>query len=327
MDCLIFIIGLFTFIGLIGYSIYLLIKKQKDKLKKNFIGIGISFILMIVGLSWGASKTNSSNAQLTSSQPTAIETKSATQQNNISKQNSQYEEVKVTKHIDGDTVEITHKDGKTDKVRFIGVNTPESTTQHEQYGQEASDYTKNKLLDKTVYLEKDAGDKDTYGRLLRYVWLEIPKDNSESEIKNKMFNSILAEEGYAEQMTVPPNVKYADYFKKFCAEARTNNKGLWAINPNGTTKGDNITPAPTQTQNSNSNNQANNNQNTQPVQPKTENVQQPSAENNQSQTVYIGATGTKYHRETCRTLKSTKTPISLEEAKAQGREACKVCNP
>lgn len=71
----------------------------------------------------------------------------------------------------------------------------------------------------------------------------------------------------------------------------------------------------------------NNTQNVQPIQPKTESVQQPSTENNQSQTVYIGATGTKYHRESCRTLKGTKTPITLDEAKAQGREACKVCKP
>ena len=43
-------------------------------------------------------------------------------------------------------------------------------------------------------------------------------------------------------------------------------------------------------------------------------------------TVYIGKTGTKYHRKSCRTLK-TAYPITLEEALNQGRDACKVCKP
>jgi competence protein ComEC len=48
---------------------------------------------------------------------------------------------------------------------------------------------------------------------------------------------------------------------------------------------------------------------------------------NQNQTYYIGATGTKYHYENCRTLKNTKTPISLSDAKAQGYTDCGVCKP
>lgn len=46
----------------------------------------------------------------------------------------------------------------------------------------------------------------------------------------------------------------------------------------------------------------------------------------QSTMVWIGETGTKYHKENCRTLKGNKYQITLEEAKAQGREACKVCH-
>jgi hypothetical protein len=46
-----------------------------------------------------------------------------------------------------------------------------------------------------------------------------------------------------------------------------------------------------------------------------------------SQTVYRGKTGTKYHRETCPTLKGGGIPISLSDALAQGRDACKVCKP
>lgn len=41
--------------------------------------------------------------------------------------------------------------------------------------------------------------------------------------------------------------------------------------------------------------------------------------------VYRGKTGTKYHKKTCPTLKGKGRPISLEEAKKQGRQACQVC--
>ncbi len=43
--------------------------------------------------------------------------------------------------------------------------------------------------------------------------------------------------------------------------------------------------------------------------------------------VYRGKTGDKYHRASCRTLKGGGIPITLEEAKSQGRQACKICNP
>ena len=51
------------------------------------------------------------------------------------------------------------------------------------------------------------------------------------------------------------------------------------------------------------------------------------SDDNTADTVYIGKTGTKYHRQGCRTLKGNGSPISLSEAKAQGREACKICKP
>lgn len=143
-------------------------------------------------------------------------------------------EAKVSRVVDGDTVELS--DGT--KVRLIGVNTPESTTRTEPYGKEASNYTKDQLTGKTVYLEKDVSETDQYGRLLRYVWLNIPKEITDSEIKSKMFNAILVKNGYAEVSTYPPDVKYKEYFTKYNAAARNENKGLWSINHNGTTKGD-----------------------------------------------------------------------------------------
>ena len=73
------------------------------------------------------------------------------------------------------------------------------------------------LTGKTVYLEKDAGDTDKYGRLLRYVYTE----------GGKMFNEVLVQEGYAQVMTIQPNVKYQERFVQAQRQAREGKKGLW----------------------------------------------------------------------------------------------------
>lgn len=51
-----------------------------------------------------------------------------------------------------------------------------------------------------------------------------------------------------------------------------------------------------------------------------------SKEQSNSDTVWVGETGSKYHYQSCPTLKGKGHPISLSEAKAQGREPCKVCH-
>lgn len=135
----------------------------------------------------------------------------------------------VVKHTDGDTAHFELADGSREKVRFIGIDTPENTTQKEQYGQEASDYTAHKIaIGDTVYLEIDSTKRDKYERLLAYVWLRKPGNSSESEIRKKMLNAQIVLAGLAEPMTIAPNVKYANYLKQFTSEAQNQNKGMWA---------------------------------------------------------------------------------------------------
>lgn len=126
---------------------------------------------------------------------------------------------KVKRVVDGDTFVINYN-GKDEKVRLIGVDTPESVKPNspvEHYGKEASNFTKKLINNQYVKLEFDVQQRDKYGRLLAYVYL---KDN-------RMLNKILLEEGYACIMTIPPNVKYADEFLKLQKTARENKKGLW----------------------------------------------------------------------------------------------------
>lgn len=141
---------------------------------------------------------------------------------------SKFEKAYVKRVVDGDTI-IATIDNTDYRVRFIGINTPESTTKIEEYGKEASNYTKEMLTGKTVYLEKDVRNTDKYDRLLRYVWLEIPNKITSDEINTKMFNAILLINGYAKLFTYQPDVKYVEYFKPLEEEARKNNTGLWGI--------------------------------------------------------------------------------------------------
>ncbi|MEG1990418.1 MAG: thermonuclease family protein [Clostridia bacterium] len=137
-----------------------------------------------------------------------------------------YEKAYVSRIVDGDTIEVIISNKKY-KVRFIGVNCPEYTSKVEYYGKESTEYTTNLLKNKYVYLEKDISNTDKYNRLLRYIWLEIPNNNSVEETQNKMFNSILLSNGYAQIATYPPDIKYVDIFKDISIKARKNNTGLW----------------------------------------------------------------------------------------------------
>ncbi|NEW05441.1 thermonuclease family protein [Paenibacillus sp. SYP-B3998] len=128
------------------------------------------------------------------------------------------ERVKVERIVDGDTLEVTRA-GKKEKVRLIGVDTPETKKPNTPvmfYGKEASDYTKKRLEKQSVDLEFDVEKEDRFDRLLAYVW-----------IGDELFNRTLVQEGFARMATFPPNVKYADSFKKDQEQARAKSKGLW----------------------------------------------------------------------------------------------------
>lgn len=136
----------------------------------------------------------------------------------------------VTRIIDGDTFDAVIS-GRRDRVRPIGVDAPEATSKVEPYGPEATDFARRWLSGKNVWLERDVEPRDRYGRLLTYVWLEPPISRTVAEIRSKMFNAILLAEGYAQLLTIPPNVRYVDAFRILQTEARQQGKGLWATTP------------------------------------------------------------------------------------------------
>jgi micrococcal nuclease len=127
---------------------------------------------------------------------------------------------RVQRVSDGDTF-VADVKGRRERVRVIGVDTPESVAPNrpdEPFGEEASDFAKHHLDGETVRLAGDAEPRDRYGRMLAYVWLE----------DGTFWNALLVAEGYAQQLTIPPNVTYAGLFRRLAAEARQEDRGLWA---------------------------------------------------------------------------------------------------
>ena len=164
----------------------------------------------------------------------------------------------VMRVVDGDTLVLY----SGEKIRLIGVDTPESSNNAKlkrdaertgtdaasiiAMGKEASDFTRKLVDGNFVKLERDVEAKDRYGRTLAYVYafyppkgvaedvleyfetVDEPIPNSQGHAARLLFvNATLIKAGYAQVMTIPPNVKYQDLFVKLEKEARENKRGLW----------------------------------------------------------------------------------------------------
>src|SRR5215207_10365812 len=134
------------------------------------------------------------------------------------------QQVRVTRVVDGDTIEVSPGVVRTEDVGLIGVDTPEVFGIEAQLcGREASDFTTEALGGQDVTLEFDVGRVDPYGRALAYVW--VP------DLDGELFNETLLRRGLARVLSVEPNVKYEDRFLTAEKEAKTKGIGVWATDP------------------------------------------------------------------------------------------------
>ena len=126
----------------------------------------------------------------------------------------------VTKVVDGDTIHV-RLGGRTEKVRLIGVDTPESVKPNspvECFAREASAHTKQLVPAGTVVrLVRDVEARDRYGRLLAYVYRSSD---------GLFVNLALAQDGFAAPLTIPPNVAHAEVFAAASSRARQERRGL-----------------------------------------------------------------------------------------------------
>ena len=139
----------------------------------------------------------------------------------------------IVRIIDGDTYKVNFN-GKEQSLRIIGVDAPESKPNKKAFrdsrktgqdiatimamGKRATIFVETLIKPgDTIKIEFDVQQYDRYGRLLGYVYLP----------NGKMLNEELVRAGYANLMTVPPNVKYQSRFLELYKQARENKRGLW----------------------------------------------------------------------------------------------------
>jgi micrococcal nuclease len=136
--------------------------------------------------------------------------------------------------VDGDTIAV-RIDKTIEKVRLIGIDTPESRKNERaqlqaersnrdiktimEFGKRAKDTLKGLLPKGTeLRVEYDTQKRDKYGRLLAYVY----------RTDNVMINEEMILRGYAQLLTIPPNVRYVERFKRALAKSKKEQRGLWA---------------------------------------------------------------------------------------------------
>ncbi len=146
-----------------------------------------------------------------------------------------YADVLVTAVVDGDTLEIFGGE----RVRLIGIDAPEMYESDKLHrdaqqsgediktimarGRESYQFTKKLTEGKKISLEFDAEKRDKYGRLLAYVFIPGAKDNLSEPL---FLNAEIVKQGYAQPLSIPPNLRYADLFQKLYQQAGDNQRGL-----------------------------------------------------------------------------------------------------
>ncbi len=126
----------------------------------------------------------------------------------------------VSKVIDGDTIELN----SGQRLRYIGIDSPEINYKGESecFAQEAKEFNKKLVEKKGIKIEKDVSEKDKFGRLLRYVFIDGVSTSSAI-----LVNEYLVRQGYAIVSTYPPDVKYIGDLLLAQQEARENSRGFW----------------------------------------------------------------------------------------------------
>jgi micrococcal nuclease len=128
---------------------------------------------------------------------------------------------KVVDVVDGDTIKVLlDADGMTYSVRYIGMDTPEDTSQVEYFGPEATAKNSQLVYGKNVTIIKDVSETDRYDRLLRYVIAD-----------NLFVNYELVAQGYANTASYPPDVACIPTFQAAEQKASIFKLGLWGTPP------------------------------------------------------------------------------------------------
>ena len=125
----------------------------------------------------------------------------------------------VVRVVDGDTIIVRGPGGRTEDVRLIGIDTPETVAPGqpvECFGPEASRFAIARLTGRDVLLEFDRDPIDPFGRTLAYLWLG-----------GQLFNETLVAQGFAQAKSHPPNTAHQAALDAAEDLARRANRGRW----------------------------------------------------------------------------------------------------
>jgi micrococcal nuclease len=126
---------------------------------------------------------------------------------------------RVERVVDGDTI-VVRVDGRAERVRYIGVDTPESVkpgVRVQCFAKAAAAANRRLVLGRSVRLEYDAEARDRYGRLLAYVWRG-----------DVLVNAELVRLGYGKPLEIAPNLAHAAELRRLATTARRAHRGLWS---------------------------------------------------------------------------------------------------
>ena len=135
--------------------------------------------------------------------------------------------VAVVSHVvDGDTVDLVFAGDRTERVRLLGIDTPETVKPNapvDCFGPEASARTKELLAPGTaVLVQRDAEARDRYGRLLGYLWRRAD---------GLFVNRSLVADGYAHTLSISPNTAHRADLAQASSTAAAAGAGLWSRCP------------------------------------------------------------------------------------------------
>ncbi len=122
------------------------------------------------------------------------------------------EMIQVVEIVDGDTLDV-RIDGVIERVRLIGINTPE---RGECFAAEAAAALERLTVGRQLRLQSDTSDRDQYGRLLRYVWAD-----------DQLVNEQLVLEGFDISQPFELDTAFADQFDATQESAMEERTGLW----------------------------------------------------------------------------------------------------
>ncbi len=118
----------------------------------------------------------------------------------------------VARVVDGDTVVL--RNGQ--RLRYIGIDTPEIGDNMELYGPQATEFNEGLVEGRRVVLERDSSNRDRFGRLLRFVYVD-----------GILVNAELVREGYAIARVYLPDTTHAQCFAALQQEAMEARRGMW----------------------------------------------------------------------------------------------------